>query len=61
MAAQGLRRELPGYLGLDLEDRNQAVLGEVTLTSARRTGELGPWRLKDMPGAPVSWEGGIPG
>lgn len=38
-----------GYLGLDLEDRNQTVLGKVTLTSACRTGELGPQGLKDMP------------
>ena len=50
-----------GYLGLDLEDRNQTVLGKVTLTSASRTGELGPWRLEDMPVAPASWESGIPG
>ena len=38
-----------GYLGLDLEDRDQTVLGKVTLTSSSGTGELGPQGLKDMP------------
>lgn len=37
-----------GYLGLDLQDRNQTVLGKVTLTSAGGTGELGPQGLKDV-------------